>query len=189
MVTIQLTQGILMAGAIGLTIAIALILLVIEYASNRKTRKAVDKLAQTELTDPFNKKFLLERVLNVRGGRGKNGIQPLKWVLVQNMSNSWLANCIIYNEERGYGKEEATELYRTELAFREKYNITIEDDEDLQYQTALENTMIWIKADKNSRGRSGAARKIEEEWEKIIGEQRAKLLMEDEEEIDLDLDD
>jgi hypothetical protein len=62
-----------------------------------------------------------------RGGRGKDGRQPLTWVPMSKMSNSWLKACIIYNEERGLGDSGANKLYQKELEYRKEKGISIED--------------------------------------------------------------
>ena len=63
-----------------------------------------------------------------RGGRGKNGGEPLKYVPLCEMSNDWLENCIVYNSERGFGSTcISTYLYMKELVYRFENNITIED--------------------------------------------------------------
>ncbi len=65
-----------------------------------------------------------------RGGRGKNGDEPLKWVPMSEMSNSWLENCIIYNESL-YGKfgenSFPSKMYKKELDYRKENNIFIEE--------------------------------------------------------------
>lgn len=60
-----------------------------------------------------------------RGGRGKDGLQPLTWVPLAKMSNEWLENCIKYNIERGLGKEIANTMYTKELEYRRKNKIKI----------------------------------------------------------------
>jgi hypothetical protein len=62
-----------------------------------------------------------------RGGRGKDGRQPLTWVPMSKMSDSWLKACIIYNEERGLGDSCANEFYQKELEYRKEKGISIED--------------------------------------------------------------
>jgi hypothetical protein len=62
-----------------------------------------------------------------RGGRGKNGDQPVKWVAMSDMSDEWLANCIEYNNNLGMGKSFANEMYRKELDYRKENNIQILD--------------------------------------------------------------
>jgi hypothetical protein len=62
-----------------------------------------------------------------RGGRGKNGDEPLKWTPMSEMSNNWLENCIIYNEKHGRTECFANDLYKGELEYRIVNNINIED--------------------------------------------------------------
>jgi hypothetical protein len=62
-----------------------------------------------------------------RGGRGKDGRQPLTWVPLCEMSNSWLEACVVYNEERGLSDNFNTEMYRKEIEYRKENNIIIED--------------------------------------------------------------
>lgn len=60
-----------------------------------------------------------------RGGYGKNGDEPLKYVKLSEMSDEWLKNVITYEEDRGnYGKW-FVELYEKEIIFRKNNNITI----------------------------------------------------------------
>ena len=62
-----------------------------------------------------------------RGGRGKDGKQPLKWVAMCDMSNDWLEACIAYNEERGNADSFANKMYLKELEYRKQNNISIEE--------------------------------------------------------------
>ena len=62
-----------------------------------------------------------------RGGRGKDGTEPLTWVPMSNMSNSWLLACITYNEERRMGEGFANEMYKKELMYRQEKGIEITD--------------------------------------------------------------
>jgi len=55
-----------------------------------------------------------------RGGRGKDGLQPLTWVPLSKMSNEWLKNCIKYNNDQGMKKSDSTYWYRKELRYRKK---------------------------------------------------------------------
>ena len=55
-----------------------------------------------------------------RGGRGKNGDEPLKWVPMSEMSDEWLLACIEYNDDRGKGKSFANKMYKKEIKFRKK---------------------------------------------------------------------
>jgi len=62
-----------------------------------------------------------------RGGRGKDGLQPLTWVPLSKMSNEWLKNCIQYNDDRGMSKSDSTYWYAKELRYRKRMEIFIED--------------------------------------------------------------
>lgn len=72
--------------------------------------------------------FELIRQHVYRGGRGKDGKQPLKFVLLKDMSNGWVDNLIIYEEER---RPDNFYLpwYRLEQIYRLKHNIIIEENE------------------------------------------------------------
>lgn len=60
-----------------------------------------------------------------RGGRGKDGTEPLKWVPMCEMNDEWVKACIEYNEDLGMGDSLANELYKKELAYRKKHKIKI----------------------------------------------------------------
>ena len=62
-----------------------------------------------------------------RGGRGKDGLQPLTWVPLSKMSNEWLKNCIKYNDDRGIGNCDSNYWYNKELKYRQRMEIFIED--------------------------------------------------------------
>ena len=64
-----------------------------------------------------------------RGGRGKNGDEPLEWVPLSEMSDEWVKNCIEYNDNLGMGKSYANYLYCKELRYRQRMGIKIEDSE------------------------------------------------------------
>ena len=64
-----------------------------------------------------------------RGGRGKNGDEPLKWVPLSEMSDEWVKNCIEYNDNLGMGKSYANYLYCKEIRYRQRMGIKIEDSE------------------------------------------------------------
>jgi hypothetical protein len=53
-----------------------------------------------------------------RGGRGKDGTEPLTWVPMSKMSDEWLLACITYNEDHGMGECFANEMYKKELIHR-----------------------------------------------------------------------
>ena len=60
-----------------------------------------------------------------RGGYGKNGDEPLKWVPLSQMSDEWLENCIIYNLERGNHNCFSNIMYEKELDYRTEKEISI----------------------------------------------------------------
>ena len=62
-----------------------------------------------------------------RGGRGKNGDEPLKWVPLCDMSDEWVKNCIEYNDNLGMGKSYANYFYCKELRYRQRMGIKIEE--------------------------------------------------------------
>jgi len=78
-----------------------------------------------ELTIYEDSPFEIIRENLCRGGRGKDGTQPLTWVPMNQMNDNWLAACIVYNEERGMGDSFANEMYRKEQDYRKEHNITI----------------------------------------------------------------
>jgi hypothetical protein len=89
-------------------------------------RRNVNESAQhEELTIYSDAPFKVIRENYCRGGRGKDGTQPLTWVPMNQMNDNWLAACIVYNEERGMGDSFANEMYRKEQDYRKEHNITI----------------------------------------------------------------
>lgn len=89
--------------------------------------KWIDPLRYTELSIYSDAPFEVIRENFHRGGRGKDGRQPLTWVPMHQMSDEWLMACIKYNEEHGHGKGFANRLYRKELKYRKDKGITIAD--------------------------------------------------------------
>jgi hypothetical protein len=71
--------------------------------------------------------FTLIRQVYCRGGRGKDGLQPLTYVPLANMSNDWLLNCIEYNNDRGNSNCFANKMYKAELSYRVIEGIYIKD--------------------------------------------------------------
>lgn len=62
-----------------------------------------------------------------RGGRGKDGLQPLTWVPLSKMSNEWIKNCIQHNDDRGMRNCDSTYWYSKELRYRKRMGIIVED--------------------------------------------------------------
>jgi len=69
-----------------------------------------------------------EEIRNVlyRGGRGKDGRQPLKYVALNEMSNDWVESVIVY-EELVRPDNRYLKYYRQEVEYRKKNNILIKD--------------------------------------------------------------
>jgi len=80
-----------------------------------------------ELSVATDAPFELIRHVFHRGGRGKDGMQPLTYVEMSRMSDNWLLACIKYNEERGAAKSLASKLYKKEIAYRKKHKIKINE--------------------------------------------------------------
>ena len=65
-----------------------------------------------------------------RGGRGKDGRQPLTWVKLNEMSDNWVKNCIEYNRQLNFADDcYSSERYRDELQYRRDNHIKIEDND------------------------------------------------------------
>ena len=64
-----------------------------------------------------------------RGGRGKDGRQPLTWVPICEMNDNWVAATIVYNIDRGFTVKDnwVTELLSKEVEYRKENNIKIEE--------------------------------------------------------------
>lgn len=72
--------------------------------------------------------FEVIRTKYLRGGTGKKGNEPLKWVPLSEMSNEWLHNCIKFNiEERKSYINTPNELYHIELEYRKEKGIILKD--------------------------------------------------------------
>ena len=78
-----------------------------------------------ELTIYEDSPFEVIRENFCRGGRGKDGTQPLTWVPMSEMNDNWLAACIVYNEDRGMGDSFANKMYAKEIEYRKANSISI----------------------------------------------------------------
>lgn len=88
-------------------------------------RNIQESAPHEELTIYSDAPFEVIRENYCRGGRGKDGTQPLTWVPMSQMNDAWLAACIVYNEDRGLGETFATEMYKKEQEYRKQHGITI----------------------------------------------------------------
>lgn len=82
-------------------------------------RRGFDKEDYTEASLYLDDDFEEIRKYYCRGGRGKDGKQPLKWTPLCEMSTEWLESCIQYNIEMGVTENI---LYQKELDYRTENN-------------------------------------------------------------------
>lgn len=66
------------------------------------------------------------RTVFCRGGRGKDGTEPLKWVPLAEMSNSWVEAVISYEEELRPNNP-YLKFFRQEVVYRDENKIYIKD--------------------------------------------------------------
>ena len=62
-----------------------------------------------------------------RGGRGKDGKQPLTFTPICEMNDAWLQAAIAYNTDYGMGTSVMNRIYAREQEYRKQNNITIDD--------------------------------------------------------------
>jgi hypothetical protein len=102
----------------------------VDGGSDYLRRNFHEEAPYEELSVYDNAPFEVIRQSFHRGGRGKDGKQPLTWVPISEMSDAWLQACIDYNIERGYDKYDggySNSLYEKELEYRKEQGIFIED--------------------------------------------------------------
>jgi len=64
----------------------------------------------------------------LRGSRGVNGDEPLKWVPLCDISDSYLANLLAYQESSGYTDTVDYKLQKQEQQYRTENNIIVDGD-------------------------------------------------------------
>lgn len=97
---------------------------------NTYQRYNICKEPFTDLSIYSDAPFEIIRENFYRGGRGKDGKQPLTWIKLSEMNNEWIKNCIEYNKVLGFKDDcYANERYREELQYRRNNNIIIEDND------------------------------------------------------------
>lgn len=79
---------------------------------------------EVEPVDMTYENIELLRTVVKRGGRGKDGNQPLTYVPICEMNDEWLANAITYNKEIQFDIGH-TQLYKWEQQYRKEHGITI----------------------------------------------------------------
>ena len=67
------------------------------------------------------------RKVVTRGGRGKDGKQPLTFTPICEMNDAWLQAAIDYNTDYGMGTSVMNRIYAREQEYRKQNNITIDD--------------------------------------------------------------
>lgn len=70
-----------------------------------------------------------------RGGRGKDGKQPLTWVPLSQINDQWLKALIPYNVERGHAFSFDTMMYAQEIKYREEHGISIPENQNKYQKT------------------------------------------------------
>ena len=97
----------------------------VDGGSEYLRRNVVEEAPYEELTIYSDAPFEVISENFHRGGRGKDGTQPLTWVPMYQMSDEWLKACIRYNAERGIADCFANKLYAQELEYRAEKGIII----------------------------------------------------------------
>lgn len=83
--------------------------------------------------EPWTPEFHeMARKVVKRGGRGKNGDQPLTWVPICEMNDNWVLATIEYNTDRGMGVDKSwfTNLLHEEMHYRNANGINIKEEEE-----------------------------------------------------------
>jgi len=88
---------------------------------NSYQRFAITKEPFKDLSIYSDAPYEVLRTAIYRGGYGKDGNQPLKWVPLDEMSNEWLENCITYEGE----DNDNSFYYKKELEYRKENDIFI----------------------------------------------------------------
>ena len=89
-------------------------------------RNIVQEAPYTEMSVYDDSPYETIREVLFRGGRGKDGKQPLKYVALNEMSNDWVESVIGY-EELVRPDNRYLKYYRQEVEYRKKNNILIKD--------------------------------------------------------------
>ena len=94
---------------------------------NDYLKRSYDKQDYTEASLYMDDDYEEIRKYHCRGGRGKDGKQPLTWTPLCQMSQDWLKASVEYNTERGLENHFSTKLYQKELDYRKEKRIFTED--------------------------------------------------------------
>lgn len=96
-------------------------------------RRSVNEVPAKDLTmylEPWSPEFHEKaRKVVKRGGRGKDGTQPLTWVPICEMNDNWVLATIEYNTLRGFtiGNNWFTNLLHEEMHYRNENGISIKE--------------------------------------------------------------
>lgn len=97
-------------------------------------KRSINKIQPKDLTlylEPWSEEFHEKaRKVVKRGGRGKDGMQPLTWVPICEMNDNWVIATIKYNTERGFSIDKSwfTNLLHMEMHYRNQHGITIKEN-------------------------------------------------------------
>lgn len=94
---------------------------------NNYLRRNINIEPYIEMSVYSDAPFTVLREVICRGGRGPKGDQPLTWVPLCNMSDSWVKACIDYNLEHGMDASYSSKMYREEMKYRKMKGITISE--------------------------------------------------------------
>lgn len=86
-------------------------------------RNVHEEAPYKELSVYDDDQFELIRKHFCRGGRGKDGKQPLTFVPLCEMSDMWLVSCVEYVEEKGIGYNKYVKFYRKEIEYRVTHSL------------------------------------------------------------------
>ena len=90
-------------------------------------RRGYERMDYTEMSLYEDDDFELIRKVVSRGGRGKDGRQPLTFTPICEMNDEWLEAAIQYNIDYGMGDMVMNRLYKREQEYRKQNNIIIDD--------------------------------------------------------------
>lgn len=96
---------------------------------NQYSRVSINKTPAEDLRVYSDAPFEVIRESFYRGGRGKDGKQPLTWVALKDMEDEWLEAAFNYNLERGMGESFANEMYLAEQKYRDLKHIKVEKND------------------------------------------------------------
>jgi len=85
-------------------------------------RRNINVIPYQELSVRLGDPHELVREAFHRGGRGKDGKQPLTWVALRDMDTEWLRNALEYQKTYHYGNP-LNQIYVDEIRYREDHGL------------------------------------------------------------------